>query len=138
MVEALQVELMSHGAMQPVPVRFNAYILHLIEGFAHAQKRVRASNVAQAGAEQSLEKHLEHFKSVADEWLEREAQYKAEIKRLEVLLARASSDGLEAVTLARTNSVIDRNGPQAKQFVSELKRISTGTIDQGKSLPPCC
>ncbi|KAI1759724.1 hypothetical protein GGR53DRAFT_128572 [Hypoxylon sp. FL1150] len=130
MVEALQVELMSHGVMHPVPVHFNSYILHLIEGFVKAQERVRAVRAARAGAEQSLEKHLEHFKSVADEWLEREAQYKAEIKRLEVLLSRASSDGLEAVALARTNSVIDRSGPQAKQFVSELKRISMGTIDQ--------
>ncbi|KAI1771782.1 hypothetical protein F4818DRAFT_444778 [Hypoxylon cercidicola] len=133
MVEALQVELMTHGVLQPVPVRFNSYILHLIEGFANVQERVQAVHAARTEAEQSLEKHLEHFKSVADEWLEREAQYKAEIKRLEVLLSRASSDGLEAVTLARTNSVVDRSGPQAKQFVSELKRISTGTV-QGKSL----
>ncbi|KAI0169439.1 hypothetical protein GGR52DRAFT_573509 [Hypoxylon sp. FL1284] len=134
MVEALQVELMTHRVLQPLPVQYNSYILHLIEGFAHSQGRIQAAHAARADAEQSLEKHLEHFKSVADEWLEREGQYKAEIKRLEVLLSKASSEGLEAVTLARTNSIIDRSGPRAKHLVSELKRISTGTSTQGKSL----
>ncbi|OTA52054.1 hypothetical protein K449DRAFT_301017, partial [Hypoxylon sp. EC38] len=89
---------------------YNSYILHLIEGFAKAQERIRMLDDACAEAKYALDYHLHHFKSVADEWIEREGQYKAEIKRLEVLLSRTSSDGLEAVTLARTNSVVDRNG----------------------------
>ncbi|KAL7625607.1 hypothetical protein AAE478_004827 [Parahypoxylon ruwenzoriense] len=134
MVEALQVAIMTQGVLKPIPVEYNSYILHLIEGFADSQENIRIVNTACAEAKQSLEQHLEHFKSVADEWLERENQYKIEIKRLEVLLSRTSRDGLEAVTLARTNSVIDRSGPQAKQFVSKLKRFSTQSV-QGKSKP---
>ncbi|KAI0845557.1 hypothetical protein F5Y00DRAFT_272858 [Daldinia vernicosa] len=130
MVEALQVVLMTQGALQPIPIEYNSYILHLIEGFANAQEKIQTIDAAYNEARHSLEYHLEHFKSVADEWLERESQYKAEIKRLEVLLSRTSSDGLEAVTLARTNSVVDRNGPQAKQFVSKLKRLSTQTMQE--------
>ncbi|KAI2777279.1 hypothetical protein F4815DRAFT_502535 [Daldinia loculata] len=128
MVEALQVVLMTQGALRPIPIEYNSYILHLIEGFANAQERIQTIDAAYTEARHSLEYHLEHFKAVADEWLERESQYKAEIKRLEVLLSRTSSDGLEAVALARTNSVVDRNGPQAKQFVSKLKRLSTQTV----------
>lgn len=124
MVEALQVEIMTNGVLHPIHVKFNSYILHLVEGFVNSQDRVRAVENQNAQVKLSLEQNLEHFKSVADEWLERESQYKAEVKRLEVLLSRASRDGLEAVTLARTNSVVDRNGPHAKRFVSTLKRLS--------------
>ncbi|KAI1468951.1 uncharacterized protein F4812DRAFT_470697 [Daldinia caldariorum] len=130
MVEALQVVLMTQGTLRPIPIKYNPYILHLIEGFANVQERIQTVDSAYVEARHSLEHHLEHFKSVADEWLEREGQYKAEIKRLEVLLSRTSSDGLEAVALARTNSVVDRNGPEAKQFVSRLKRLSTQTIQE--------
>ncbi|KAI1462504.1 hypothetical protein F4805DRAFT_474421 [Annulohypoxylon moriforme] len=121
MVEGLQVAIM--GLLQPIPIEYNSYILHLIEGFVDAQERIHKVDIARAEAKYSLEHHLENFKAVADEWLEREHQYKTEIKRLEVLLSRTSRDGLEAVALARTNSVIDRNGPQAKQFVSRLRRL---------------
>ncbi|KAI0116800.1 hypothetical protein F4814DRAFT_439382 [Daldinia grandis] len=136
MVEALQVVLMTQGALRPIPIEYNSYILHLIEGFANSQERIQTIDATYTEARHSLEYHLEHFKSVADEWLDRESQYKAEIKRLEILLSRTSSDGLEAVTLARTNSVVDRNGPQAKQFVSKLKRLSTQAIqDTSLSIP---
>ncbi|KAI8958523.1 hypothetical protein F5Y11DRAFT_362510 [Daldinia sp. FL1419] len=128
MVESLQVILMTQGTLQSIPIEYNSYVLHLIEGFANSQEQIQTTDAAYIETRQSLEHHLEHFKSVADEWLERESQYKAEIKRLEVLLSKTSNDGLEAVTLARTNSVVDRNGPQAKQFVSKLKRLSTQTI----------
>ncbi|KAI1205994.1 uncharacterized protein F4807DRAFT_470568 [Annulohypoxylon truncatum] len=125
-----QDKIWTRGILQPIPIEYNSYILHLIEGFADAQEQIQKADIDRAEARNSLEHHLEHFKAVADEWLEREHQYKAEIKRLEVLLSRTSRDGLEAVTLARTNSVIDRNGPQAKQFVSKLKRL-----DMSSDLP---
>ncbi|KAI1371481.1 hypothetical protein F4677DRAFT_307170 [Hypoxylon crocopeplum] len=135
MVETLQVVIMTQGVLRPIPVDYNSYVLHLIEGFANSQERIRTADAAHGEAKYSLEHHLEHFKSVADEWLERENQYKAEIKRLEVLLSRTSRDGLEAVTLARTNSVVDRTGPQAKQFVSTLKRLSTITAQDTPTSP---
>ncbi|KAI1414234.1 hypothetical protein F5Y13DRAFT_188332 [Hypoxylon sp. FL1857] len=131
MVEAVQAQIMTQGVLHPIPVQYNSYILHLIEGFAKAQERIRELDDARSEAKYALDYHLHHFKSIADEWIEREDQYKAEIKRLEVLLSRTSRDGLEAVTLARTNSVVDRNGPQAKKFVSKLKDFSANTI-QGK------
>ncbi|KAI0095703.1 hypothetical protein F4776DRAFT_652086 [Hypoxylon sp. NC0597] len=133
MVEALQVRIMTQGSLLPIPIEYNSYILHLIDGFAKAQERIRMLDDACAEAKYALDYHRNHFQSIADEWIERESQYKAEIKRLEVLLSRTSSDGLEAVTLARTNSVVDRNGPQAKQFVSKLKSFHTNTT-QGEHM----
>ncbi|KAI5919091.1 hypothetical protein F4810DRAFT_520079 [Camillea tinctor] len=125
MVEALQVAIMSGGILSPIPVEYNTYVLHLIEGFANSHEKIRAIDRAYTGVKQSLEQNLEEFKSLVDDWLTREKQYKAEIKRLEVLLSRTSREGLEAVTLARTNSVVDRSGPEAKEFISRLMRLNT-------------
>ncbi|KAI1073675.1 hypothetical protein F5B20DRAFT_496550 [Whalleya microplaca] len=133
MIETLQVFIMTRGTLQSLPIAYNGYVQHLIEAFAGSQRKIRAADAAYAEAKQSLEKHVEHFKSVADEWLEREGQYKAEIKRLEVLLSKTSHSGLEAVTLARTNSIVDRT--EAKRFVAKLKHLST-TSTKGLSILP--
>ncbi|KAI1086891.1 hypothetical protein F5B19DRAFT_497915 [Rostrohypoxylon terebratum] len=145
MVECLQVAIMAYvsytrtrGTTQPIPIEYNSYILHLIEGFADAQERIRKVDVSRNEAKRSLELHLEHFKAVADEWLERERQYKTEIKRLEVLLSRTSRDGLEAVTLARANSVFDRSSPNphTKQFVSRINRPNASNTRGMYTEPP--
>lgn len=123
MVEALQVIMMTKGVLSPIPVEYNSYVLHLIEGFHDIQEKLQAANVACDEAKKARSQTSDDFRIVADEWERREAQYKAEVKRLEVLLARTSRDGLETVTLARTSSVVDRNGPDPKQFVSRLKQL---------------
>lgn len=69
------------------------------------------------------EKELEQFRGISEEWIQREDGYKAEIKRLEVVLAKESKDGLASVTLARQDTLIDRSG--SKRFQARLKRMST-------------
>ncbi|KAI1497146.1 hypothetical protein F5X99DRAFT_32131 [Biscogniauxia marginata] len=133
MVEALQVALMTKGILSPIPVEYNTYVLHLVEGFADSREEIRTADAAYAGVKQSLEQNLEEFRLLVDDWLEREKQYKAEIKRLEVLLSRTSLEGLEAVALARTNSVVDRSGPEAKEFISRLTRLSSHHKDHSSS-----
>ena len=125
MVEALQVGIMERGSMTPIPVDHNAYVIALIEAFAKDQKRIKDIEVELLESRESHERDEADFEKVADEWISREAQYKAEVKRLEVLLSRASIQGLEAVTLARASSVLDRDGPGAKEFVSDVKRLNT-------------
>lgn len=99
-------------------------VLSLIEAFAKGKRAVRRLDAEVAGAHDAHERTLTDFRALADEWIERERQYKAEIKRLEVVLSRTSREGVAAVTLARANSIVDRNGPRAKKFTSELKRLS--------------
>jgi hypothetical protein len=94
MVEALQVHLMTHSGIEPIPIKYNSYILHLIEGFAKARKTIRETEGACQETKQSLERNLEQFRAMADEWFERESQYRAEVKRLEVLLVSCECFGL--------------------------------------------
>ncbi|KAI0407537.1 hypothetical protein F4802DRAFT_611971 [Xylaria palmicola] len=135
MVEAIEVHLMTHGALERLPVEYNSYVLHLVEGFAKAQKNIRELEEAYQELKQSLERNLDEFRQVADEWLQREDQYRAEVKRLEVLLSKSSQDGLEAVALARTDSIVDRSGPNGSGFRARLDKLKknvsgTGTQDQ--------
>jgi hypothetical protein len=86
MVEALQVLLMTRGGQEPIPLEYNSHVVHLVEGFANAREKIRKLEMASQEAKQTLEQNLEQFRLVADDWLERESQYRAEVKRLEVLL----------------------------------------------------
>ncbi|KAI3318228.1 hypothetical protein HD806DRAFT_549405 [Xylariaceae sp. AK1471] len=129
MAEALQVLLMTRGVLGPIPVEYNSYVLHLVEGFANARENIRKAENAYKEVKQSLEQNLEQFRLVADDWLERESQYRAEVKRLEVLLSKTSRDGLEAVTLARTNSVVDRSGHERSGFLSRLNQFRNDHIN---------
>ncbi|KAF2971217.1 hypothetical protein GQX73_g2316 [Xylaria multiplex] len=123
MVEALQVLLMENGVLHPIPIQYNSYVLHLVEGFAAAQENIRKAETAYRELKQSLEHNFEQFCLVADDWLERESQYRAEVKRLEVLLSKSSKSGLEAVALARTNSIVDRSGSKGGGFLSRLDKL---------------
>lgn len=60
--------------------------------------------LATAQAHQRQEK--EDYASKQEIWAIQEARYKAEIKRLEVLIHQTSDKGLEAVALARSNTLL--------------------------------
>ncbi|KAI1420493.1 hypothetical protein F5Y12DRAFT_113763 [Xylaria sp. FL1777] len=133
MVEALQVLLMTRSVLEPIPIQYNSYVLHLVEGFATAQENIRRAEAAHREAKQSLEHNLEQFRLATDDWLERESQYRAEVKRLEVLLSKCSRGGLEAVALARTNSIVDRSGSNGDGFLSRLNNLRKHHINDSLS-----
>ncbi|KAI0865578.1 hypothetical protein F4860DRAFT_509465 [Xylaria cubensis] len=135
MVEALQVLLMTRGVLEPIPLEYNSYILHLIEGFAKARADTRKAEAAHTELKQTLEQNLEQFRLVAEDWRLKEAQYLAEIKKLEVLLSKSSKDGLEVVALARTTSVIDRYSNRRRGFLSRLDEIKRDHFDSSGRPP---
>ncbi|KAJ8124845.1 hypothetical protein O1611_g8794 [Lasiodiplodia mahajangana] len=123
MVETLQTLLMTHGVLEPIPIEYNSYVLHLVDGFAKARENTRKAEAACQEARQSLEHNLDEFRQLANDWLERESQYRSEVKRLEVLLSKSSQGGLEVVTLARTNSIVDRSGFRDGGLISRLSKF---------------
>ncbi|KAK8058645.1 hypothetical protein PG994_009093 [Apiospora phragmitis] len=124
MVEALQVSIMTDGNLAQLPVHLNSYVLRLIEGFSNCQEELRAKNAALGEVKRMREDAFEDFTVLAEEFRNREGQYKSEIRRLELLLAQ--KNGLETVTLARTNSILDRSQPDARNFVSRLQKRRNG------------
>ena len=115
--------------------RYNSLVHNVLEGFAHLTKRLQALEQELAELKNLREKELEQFRGISEEWIQREDGYKAEIKRLEVVLAKESKDGLASVTLARQDTLIDRSG--SKRFQARLKRMSTSADrDRGMSAEP--
>jgi len=74
------------------------------------------------------EKELEEFRGISEEWIKREKDYRAEIKRLELILAKESNDGVASVALARHGSLVNRS--DSRRFQAQVKRVGDSR-DQG-------
>ncbi|KAK2072541.1 hypothetical protein P8C59_006889 [Phyllachora maydis] len=124
MVETLQVAMISkRDALAPLPVMYNSYILALVEGFAKLHEKLEACEMDLKELKFQREKDLEQFGAMSEEWMQRDDSYKKEIKRLELLLAKESKDGMASVVLARSDTLVDRSG--STHFQSRLKRLSS-------------
>ncbi|KAK3325740.1 hypothetical protein B0H66DRAFT_529760 [Apodospora peruviana] len=132
MVETLQAVMMSkRDPLTPIPVKYNSYVLGLMEGFAHLTHQRLKTEHELDELRNLREKELEQFRGISEEWIHREDRYKAEIRRLEVVLAKKSKDGIASVALARHGSLVDRSG--SKRFQARLKRLSSSQDHDGTS-----
>lgn len=90
--------------------RFNSLLLQIFEGFrtmADEKQRLLIKSEQDSDRISALERVLQ---KTAQQWSSEKEDHKAEIKRLELLLAKGKR-GLAEVTLARQNSVLrQRNG----------------------------
>jgi hypothetical protein len=105
---------------KPISAPNNEPILRVLEAYRELQ-------VEREGLQEKLNEAVFHCNTTMDtlqgerrHWKEDEANYKAEIKRLEMILAHGKR-GLSAVTLARQQSLIRRgNSKRATGINSEL------------------
>lgn len=102
--------------------RYNSYVLCLLEGFGRLSCELQNKNEELSELKALREKELEQFRDLSEEWIQREKDYKAEIKRLELFLAKESKGGVASVALARHDSIVNRS--EAKQFQARVKRAS--------------
>ncbi|KAK3359796.1 hypothetical protein B0T25DRAFT_109933 [Lasiosphaeria hispida] len=129
MAESLQAVMIGRrDPLASIPIMYNSYVLRLIEGFADMTKKLREKDEKMAELSSLREKELDQFRGISEEWIQREKDYKAEIKRLELLLVKESKDGVASVTLARHNSLVNRS--DTKRFQARLGRISNSQ-DEG-------
>ncbi len=125
MIESLQVAMMSaESSLTPIPVQYNSHVLHLIEGFSKQQQKLEDARIDVEEVVAARERDLQQFSAMSEEWIEREKQYKAEILRLEKLLARHSADGMQTVALARSDTLVDRK--DTRRFIAKIRRVSGG------------
>ena len=127
-VEAVQIFMMTNrGATRPLPVDYNPNILIMLEGVENLLRHLSETKTELAEQRNLREKELEQFRDVSEDWIQREKDYKAEIKRLELTLARESKDGMACVALTRQGSLVDRAA--SKRFQERLKRLSNHAED---------
>lgn len=100
---------------------YHSCVLSLIEGFYRLTRKLRDTEEKLAEIKDLRERELEQFRGMTEEWIETGEAYKAEVKRLELALAKESKDGVASVALARHGSLVDRVG--SKRFHAKLKRL---------------
>lgn len=132
-IESLQVAMMNRPSThEPLPIQYNGHVLALIEGYAKIKQELEETKrTAAAGVEEvkkMRDKEVESYRSLRDEWSEKETNYRAEIKRLELLLAHHTEGGMATVALARAGSVVDRSAKARKRFEERIKRLSRGDV----------
>ena len=127
-VEAVQIVMMTNrGATRPLPVEYNPNILIMLEGVENLLRHLTETRTELAEQRNLREKELEQFRDISEDWIQREKDYKAEVKRLELTLAKESRDGMACVALTRQGSLVDR--ASSKRFQERLKRLSNHTED---------
>ncbi|KAL2179204.1 uncharacterized protein P884DRAFT_276270 [Thermothelomyces heterothallicus CBS 202.75] len=107
---------------------YHSCIFSLIEGFYKLTRRLQDVEEQLAEIKDLRERELDQFRGMTKEWMETSEAYKAEVKRLELSLAKESKDGVASVALARHGSLVDRVG--SKRFHARLERLN-GLHDQG-------
>ncbi|VUC34100.1 unnamed protein product [Clonostachys rosea] len=126
---------MSKPALEPLAPEYGSSILHLIEAYAAAKKEASKAQNELSQAAERRQKENEDFETLVTEWTIHEARYKAEIKRLEIIIHRTSGSGLEAVSMARSGSLIRRGSRNVTgdQNISptDLGNHRRGTTDRG-------
>ncbi|KAK4127913.1 hypothetical protein N657DRAFT_678441 [Parathielavia appendiculata] len=131
MAEMLSAAMAGSGAGKALDVAHNSCVLSLIEGFYRLTRKLRETEEQLAELKDLRERELEQFRGMTEEWMETREAYKAEIKRLELRLAKESRDGLASVALARHGSLVDRAG--SKRFQDKVKRLSSSQYQDTKA-----
>jgi hypothetical protein len=103
--------------------RYNSYIFRLLEAYRHHYLEIQNFKKREAEIDALREKDLADFRTQVKGWIRSEKEYKAQIKCLELRLAKESKDGVRAVILARHESIVSR---------SEVKRFMTGAKSKAR------
>ena len=117
--------------MECLPKEYNADLLMVLEGLQHLLEHVPATQKLADEQKDLREKELEQFRDVSEEWIQKEAQYRAEIKRLELILAKESQDGMACVAVTRQGSLIDRAASKRLRPCRSCGRHETSTRRSG-------
>ncbi|KAH8127785.1 hypothetical protein FP744_10000352 [Trichoderma asperellum] len=142
MADMLRTIIMVSPTPPVLDPQYTSYVLHLIEGYSKLRNKLstKEKEVAQLKAKQQEDR--ENGKILFAEWSAQEARYKAEIKRLEMIIQQVSGKGVEAVALARSGSLIRKGGPgrahTAEAATSEQVSAEVEFChDECKNASPC-
>ncbi|CRK25762.1 hypothetical protein BN1723_006657 [Verticillium longisporum] len=125
-VDVLYTIMMTKSVSTPLPVEFDPHVRHLLEGFSGLQTSLHETQQLLDEETETKRRSLDEFTTMSIDWGKKESDYKAEIRRLELLLARASPEGVAAVVLARSGSVVDRSLVESRRFKARIRDLTDG------------
>ncbi|KAI9825415.1 MAG: hypothetical protein M1832_001145 [Thelocarpon impressellum] len=107
MVNTLIAAVMSRPG-KPLGPEYQSFLLHVFEAYRNLKTDLAKAQTQLQTERNAREMDQQDFDRAAATWLGERDGYKAEIKRLEVLMAEKAG-GLEAVMAARVGSVVRRD-----------------------------
>lgn len=123
LAETLKVVMMTQGCCEPVPIEYNACILHVLEAYHDIALELYSKTRQLEDARKESAFAARQFEEKTMGWEMKEVDYKMEVKKLEVILA-GGQRGLELVTLARSSSALRR-----EKKAAEAKAGGNGQIN---------
>ncbi|KAL7943014.1 hypothetical protein V8C42DRAFT_331075 [Trichoderma barbatum] len=129
MADMLRTAIMVSLTPPTLGPQYTSYVLHLIEGYSKVRVKLSKKEKEVVQLEETRQEDKERSKALVADWAAQEARYKAEIKRLELIIQRVSGKGVEAVALARSGSLIRRGGVD-RGYIAEANEA---VVDAGES-----
>lgn len=121
MMETVSCALMTNGIAEPIPRHLNGSIASMIEEFRIHLSKLKTLQATHDELQHSHKNEIQEFAAMAEEWKVHEIAFRAEIKRLEQIIASTQA-GAESVILARAGSIVNRK--DGKAFQARLNRLS--------------
>lgn len=110
MADMLRTIIMVSPTPPTLDPQHTSYVLHLIEGYSKLRSKLSVKEKEVAQLKEKQQEDTENGKMLLADWSAQEARYRAEIKRLELIIQQVSGKGVEAVALARSGSLIRKGG----------------------------
>lgn len=132
-VEDLLRIIMGGSTIEPLTVQHTSMVAKLIEGYGQLKRELAGAELRASEASQHLQQQKHDFDLLAGRWMKQQDTYKAEIKRLEVLLLQQTpGKGVESVSIARSGSLLQRGTNKKPQI--EIKEPIRGYAGTGKTV----
>lgn len=135
MVETMMTVMMTKPSAARVPAEYNYCILHILEGYRDLKEELEQRTDELEKLKTLQDTQVTEFEKLGLKWARREKDYKSEMKKLEVILANGPQ-GLEAVSLARSRSVINDKEPQEsiEEAIQRIKSQSYCGLPDSRSM----
>lgn len=88
-----------------VPVEYNSNILHVLEAYYGQSQELKRKDLEVNELKIQLNQQMDQVEVLGKEWSDKEAQYKTELKRLEVMVANGVA-GLVSIVISHQHLVL--------------------------------
>ncbi|KAL7907991.1 hypothetical protein GGI35DRAFT_486918 [Trichoderma velutinum] len=137
LADMLRTTIMVSSTPPTLGPQYTSYVLHLIEGYSKVRTKLSKKEKEVLQLEATRQEDKEQSKALVSDWAAQEARYKAEIKRLELIIQKFSRKGVEAVALARSGSLIRRGGHMVETNGFEMADSGESHLDEHGLESPC-
>ncbi|TFA99852.1 hypothetical protein CCMA1212_007998 [Trichoderma ghanense] len=134
MADILRTTIMVAPTPPTLGPQYTSHVLHVIEGYSKLRTQLAKKERDVARLEAARQEDKERSKAQVAEWAAQEARYRAEIKRLELIIHKISGRGVEAVALARSGSLVRRGAAERGHVVVDENEFEREELELGS---PC-